>query len=1289
MLRVRRGVGLSANLSYICRPYLRCSPQCFPRRSFATETNSDSAPAPQPSSTGKSEDILNGLDASSENLQTRIYEMKKDAEEMKAKKARKIARRKARKVSKIASEKEANAGESDEAVAAEAEGKPGNFMEALKVVRKVYGVGDSGEPSNPPSSPQNESLSEPSKKKKKQRTGRKAKQNMIADNYPTPDELADKFTNEAPRPDQVTAMNTNADWTSNIAQQAGLWTSLREKLQNQSPPLSSDVEDTRDQMYEYAQQDLSLGPDATSFMSSEPPPVPTETKGPPSARKKAKKTLQDELDRINEMPGTTPPTKSGKKIKKKMDEVEVKIISPRKLKLTPVEENLAGEVPKLEYNLDKVLFNPGVYQLQDKRSKVYNFDPYLATIMPVEQFDFNALKEYVTSSKDTRLRDLSAKYGKKYCGSTSSLTSMLAHFHFLLSAWRAPSFEHLSRSFNVEFESFTALSRGPAAAFARYKDGVYAIDADKEYDTANILSMLGKSMEKLLTIPKNNFEKYRRTRSHQLSEEEKNADESFHYSTLGDFMLRSQLDAHDSRLPGTGMFDLKTRAVVSIRMDVEGYQKGLGYEIRNRFGEWESFEREYYDMIRAAFLKYSLQVRMGRMDGIFVAFHNTQRIFGFQYISLEEMDRALHGTSDRSLGDQEFRASLKLLNEVLDRASKRFPKRSLRLHIETRPTNPPLTYFFAEPVDEEAINRTQETGRSKVEAFEREILGLSRKEKEAESRQLKAELSAQAREDRLDKEAWQESTSAEDPQRQKAWDEMMAKVDETVEDDFLGLQTVRDAIEEALEQSGLLAGNSEQEKNAYLNSLVEALAEELSDVKDLCKETEDMPENMDDDAQPVRRQKTNKTSPEKSQPASEQSQEVEETPETEELSQESVSRDVDSEQPSSQAAVEETPESPAQTSETVTEEGSSAVDATLTEGGPKTIDTEASETAGITSTDEGSAVTDSTFVEGSNAVDTTSGTETSMAVDAASPEEDSKVADVTPTEEGPTVVDSASIEGASAVDITSSEMNNEAVGEAESDNSNLSDASLKDLILRVAQSVDHKTSSIRTFERVLSELVQAQKEASAEAEEADEVEEAVEKPVEEAVEEAVEETVEKPVEEAAEGAAEAAAEEAVEEVVEGESEPTPLEEALATGASTESLDAASVKEEVPKERELLGMYITIRNKMDDQVVERVEIKDGKEEKRRWVVEYTVTELPQERAVRILGQLRARRKKTLQADPEERNKQWYRAWSGGLAKSTARGQLYRKILKREEKRGQGIKVAWTSRTLPHKLFKQNK
>lgn len=309
---------------------------------------------------------------------------------------------------------------------------------------------------------------------------------------------------------------------------------------------------------------------------------------------------------------------------------------------------------------------------------MYNFDPYLQKIMAVAEFDFGALKEYMTSSRDKSLRAIAQAQGKKYVGSSSSMTSALGHFHFLLSQWRPIDATTLSQSFPDRLRSFTVLQRKPSAILLRWRDGCYAIDADKEFDSANILSMLGKSMEKLLTLPTDDYERYRKSSEGEVTEQERNAPEAFHYSTTGDFLMRSQLDARDPRLPGTGMFDVKTRAVVSIRMNTQHYWEGTGYQIKSRHGQWESFEREYFDMIRAAFLKYSLQVRMGRMDGIFVAFHNTERIFGFQYISLPEMDSTIHGSSDTTLGDQEFKISLDLLNKVLNRATEKYPEQVSR-----------------------------------------------------------------------------------------------------------------------------------------------------------------------------------------------------------------------------------------------------------------------------------------------------------------------------------------------------------------------------------------------------------------------------------------------------------------------------------------------------------------------------------------------------------------------------------------------------------------------------------
>ncbi|OHE97786.1 hypothetical protein CORC01_06991 [Colletotrichum orchidophilum] len=526
------------------------------------------------------------------------------------------------------------------------------------------------------------------------------------------------------------------------------------------------------------------------------------------------------LSAANDRKSPTAKPKKPKKSEKPL--VNVKRVRASTLELVPVHIPDAPEVPRLAYGLDRALFNPGVYHMQDPRSRVYNFDPYLSNIMPINEFDFNALQKYVTSSKDTTLIALAAKLGRKYSGSTSSMTQMLSHFHFLLSAWRPINPAMMSRQFTPEFSTFTAISRAPAAAFLHLNEGVYAIDADKEYDTASILSMLGKSMEKLLTLPKEEFEKYRRANSDQITEEERNAAEAFHYTTMGDFLMRSQLDAHDPRLPGSGMFDLKTRAVVTIRMDAQKFQKGLGYEIRRRFGQWESFEREYFDMIRSAFLKYSLQVRMGRMDGIFVAFHNTQRIFGFQYVSINEMDLAIHGTLNRSIGDQEFKLSLHLLNKVLDRATERFPGRSIRLHVETRPTDPPFMYVFAKPVTKEEIEKVQTSNQAAVAEFEEQILGMASEESSGpEVPEPKVEQPASQEED--EEAVSVDESSNQSWQTQAFWEEMQEKVNEAVEDDALGIGHVREAIHDALEQSALLKARTPEEARWYVDGLLEAL----------------------------------------------------------------------------------------------------------------------------------------------------------------------------------------------------------------------------------------------------------------------------------------------------------------------------------------------------------------------------------------------------------------------------------------------------------------------------------
>lgn len=296
--------------------------------------------------------------------------------------------------------------------------------------------------------------------------------------------------------------------------------------------------------------------------------------------------------------------------------------------------------------------------------------------MPANEFDYDALYEFITSSRDKTLLEMASKCGASYVGSTSSMTSVLAHFHYLLSFWRPVNISMLSTAYIDQFSSFSAITRAPITIFLRYRgNGIYAIDAGKMFEKEeSVLSFLGRSMEKMLTLPREHMEKYRKELSHTLQPRERGQPEAYHYTQCGGILMRSQLDCHDSRLPGSGVFDLKTRACITVRMDLRNISERSTYEIHHLTGKYNSFEREYYDMIRSAFLKYSLQVRIGNMDGIFVTYHNTNRIFGFQYISLEELDLAIHGSREDDIGRREFHFSTKLFNEALDSAVKRFPE---------------------------------------------------------------------------------------------------------------------------------------------------------------------------------------------------------------------------------------------------------------------------------------------------------------------------------------------------------------------------------------------------------------------------------------------------------------------------------------------------------------------------------------------------------------------------------------------------------------------------------------
>ncbi|TGJ83428.1 hypothetical protein E0Z10_g5342 [Xylaria hypoxylon] len=887
-------------------------------------------------------------------------------------------------------------------------------------------------------------------------------------------------------------------------------------------------------------------------------------------------------------------------------------VHPGELSLVPIEISQL-DVPSLSYGLDRVLFNGGVYQLQDPRSRVYNFDPYLSEIMPVDEFDFNALKEYVTSSKDTTLISIAKQNQKKYTGSTSSMTSMLAHFHFLLSAWRDINVSMLSRTFSPESMQYTKIMRAPAATFLHWKDGTYAIDADKEFDTANILSMLGKSMEKLLTLSKDEYERYRRGNSDQITEEERNAEEAFHYTGFQDFMMRSQLDAYDPRVPGTGMFDLKTRAVISIRMDAKGYQKGLGYEIRKRFGQWVSFEREYYDMIRSAFLKYSLQVRMGRMDGIFVAFHNTQRIFGFQYIPLTEMDLALHGTDNRQLGDHEFKISLKLLNELLNRATQKWPEQSLRLHFETRmSTGAPFMYFFAKPSSPDEIAAVQNAGKASVEAFEKDMLGLVKRAAEDDVEPL-IEANDINEED-LDQVA---PSPTQEIDSFAAWQEARQMVEEAMGDDEHGVGLVREAIGDALEQSGILRARSLAESREYVNALLGALIGRTSTQGDVATIDLNEEEGVDED-------------------------------ELEELDQNRPPAPLNSE-------IEPVTLNSALDQGTDMEEGPEGVHSRHT----NTNDSSPGRNEHDTLTDFPGTEISSISLGGSPH----SGQPTGDAHDMQP--HDSQTTSIEDVKEEPKVtaheiIDTATTAGSHAgkqrdleeeceedgdfEEISEAELGGD-IGAKQSSEGVGSSAlePLKSLIMRMARRIDEhpvsKTSiygpqddasKLKEFERILGRLISHSRTEKLEGGSGDIIQD---------------------------------------QDSSSESIPPDCPSADLSGSNEVAFTQDAEKEETPQpavveqtqpdqetaESELLALTLTIKNKVNDAYVDRPnELRQDDD----WTVEYEIQEVRQPRAKKLYEKLKERRRKDLY-DTGDKDTEWYKMFEGNLKKHTQKGRDFRK------------------------------
>ena len=102
------------------------------------------------------------------------------------------------------------------------------------------------------------------------------------------------------------------------------------------------------------------------------------------------------------------------------------------------------------------------------------------------------------------------------------------------------------------------------------------------------------------------------------------SEDYYRYMKAGKVFLRSQIDTRGEDADGNPIvFELKTRAIAPMRYDITNYIDYLDYSIVKAKGMHSSFEREFYDLIRGGFLKYILQMKIGRMQGACIAYHNT------------------------------------------------------------------------------------------------------------------------------------------------------------------------------------------------------------------------------------------------------------------------------------------------------------------------------------------------------------------------------------------------------------------------------------------------------------------------------------------------------------------------------------------------------------------------------------------------------------------------------------------------------------------------------------------
>ncbi|CAG9331924.1 unnamed protein product [Blepharisma stoltei] len=332
--------------------------------------------------------------------------------------------------------------------------------------------------------------------------------------------------------------------------------------------------------------------------------------------------------------------------------------------------------PKLEHELERIVRTEGIYK-SEEFAKLNN-DDFIQKILKPSPEAVARFQAYRPPSQDDFLLQKGKEAGVKFITGSSSITSAMQQIYYTISNFKSPDVTGLAKNYDNQNMNYMSAYRKPTTLMLRKVDqNLYAIDGDHgPLPTSNeALTTMGIVLETMFTTEKELFKRVMDP-TVEISKEDMeilhSSSRSYRYRQLGNILVRSQIDCESVSETGEYfVFEIKTRACAPIRYDVKNWENYLDYKIETRTGVHSSYEREYFDLCRSILLKYFFQIKMGRMDGAFVAYHNLQELFGYEYMRLEEMEKRLFGGSD--FADQILKSCACILQDALQDAIALFP----------------------------------------------------------------------------------------------------------------------------------------------------------------------------------------------------------------------------------------------------------------------------------------------------------------------------------------------------------------------------------------------------------------------------------------------------------------------------------------------------------------------------------------------------------------------------------------------------------------------------------------